>query len=239
MVGHKLVGVLYAYTGYVGACYGFFLSALIRFELGSSGLGVVRSVKDCWFYNNWISVHGVAMFFLFAMPMAIGGYGNYLLPILCGSSEMVMLCLWQLIFLLCVFMSRDYLPVLGVAITGLLLDRNYGTCIYDGLLGGDPVLYQHLFWFFGHPEVYIVILPVFGLVSVCLSGLTHREVFGKEGMVYCMSAIGSSAVWSFLSFLICFTCGSSLPYCSLSWCCVWSHGWLVCSLLSVVCLCSL
>jgi len=210
MVGHKLVGVLYAYTGYVGACYGFFLSALIRFELGSSGLGVVRSVKDCWFYNNWISVHGVAMFFLFAMPMAIGGYGNYLLPILCGSSEMVMLCLWQLIFLLCVFMSRDYLPVLGVAITGLLLDRNYGTCIYDGLLGGDPVLYQHLFWF-----------------------------FGKEGMVYCMSAIGSSAVWSFLSFLICFTCGSSLPYCSLSWCCVWSYGRLVCSLLPMVCFCSL
>ena len=59
-------------------------------ELGSHGLGVVRSVKECWVYNGWISAHGIVMLFLFVMPMAIGGYGNYLLPMLIGSSEFVM-----------------------------------------------------------------------------------------------------------------------------------------------------
>lgn len=82
------------------------------------------------------------------------------------------------------------LPVLGVGVTGLLLDRGVCGGMYDGVLGGDPVLYQHLFWFFGHPEVYIVILPMFGMVSLMVSAVCHREVFGRDGMVYCMSAIG-------------------------------------------------
>ena len=349
MVGHKLVGLLYGYTGYVGAAYGFFLSVLIRLELLAYGSGVVRGVKETWMYNGWISAHGVVMLFLFVMPMAIGGYGNYLLPLLIGSSEMVMpringvsywllavavvtallcqvvfvrpvcsgwtlypplvtrdgdaLCIATDLTLVCVhvlglssglgainylatvrsgrhqglawiacnlyvwslmvtaFLLVGSLPVLGVAITGLLLDRNYGACIHDDMLGGDPVLYQHLFWFFGHPEVYIVILPIFGLVSGVLYSLVHRDVFGREGLVYCMAAIGivgfcvwahhmvivgldldsrayfsaatsvvsiptsvkvfsylatlsgsraalgSSAVWSFLAFLVCFTSG--------------------------------
>ena len=265
---------------------GFWLSVLIRLELGSHGLGIVRSVKECWVYNGWISVHGIAMLFLFVMPMAIGGYGNYLLPMLIGSSEFVMprlngVSFWFLIVAVVValggqicfvrplcsgwtlyppLVTRDSdagsvgtdvslvtvhvlglssglgainflatfrvgrhaglsqigsglfvwsivvtalllvgaLPVLGVAITGVLLDRNVGTCMYDGVLGGDPVLYQHLFWFFGHPEVYIVILPIFGIVSMVVGSVCHREVFGKEGMVYCMSAIGivGFCVWA-------------------------------------------
>merc|ERR1712195_401715 len=90
------------------------------------------------------------------------------------------------------------LPILGVAVTGLLLDRNIATSIYDGISSGDPVLYQHIFWFFGHPEVYVIILPVFGLISLILSSITHKEVFGREGMIYCMSAIGVVGyfVWS-------------------------------------------
>lgn len=90
------------------------------------------------------------------------------------------------------------LPVLGVAVTGLLMDRNLGGCLYDGALGGDPVLYQHLFWFFGHPEVYVIIVPIFGLVSSAISVVCHRDVFGREGMTYCMISIGvvGFCVWA-------------------------------------------
>lgn len=82
------------------------------------------------------------------------------------------------------------LPILGVAVTGLLLDRNIATSIYDGISSGDPVLYQHIFWFFGHPEVYVIILPVFGLISNVLTSICHKEIFGKVGMIYCVTAIG-------------------------------------------------
>jgi len=101
-------------------------------------------------------------------------------------------------WLITAYLLIAVMPVLAGAVTMLLTDRHFGTSFFSAAGGGDPVLYQHIFWFFGHPEVYIMILPAFGIVSAIIPAFARKPLFGYASMVYATAAIAvlSFVVWA-------------------------------------------
>src|SRR5438128_903973 len=176
---HKDIGTMYLVFAVIAGVIGALMSIAIRIELMYPGIQIFHETHT---YNVFVTSHGLIMIFFMVMP----GMTLHKMP----------LFVWSI--LVTVFLLLLALPVLAGAITMLLTDRNFGTTFFAADGGGDPVLFQHLFWFFGHPEVYILIIPGFGMISQIVSTFSKKPVFGYLGMAYAMVAIGGIGfvVWA-------------------------------------------
>lgn len=166
-----------------------------------------------WTFYAPLSIHGPLStdFFIFSVHLmgmsSIMGAINVIVTIFNlrapGMTLMKMpIFVWS--WLITAFLLIAVMPVLAGAVTMLLTDRNFGTSFFNAAGGGDPVLFQHLFWFFGHPEVYIMILPAFGVVSEIVPTFARKTLFGRTSMIYAIIAIAglSFIVWAHHMFTV-------------------------------------
>jgi len=207
---HKDIGTLYLLFAICAGVIGGALSVVARVQLMHPGN---HFIEDHQLYNVIVTAHGLIMVFFVVMPAMIGGFGNWLVPLMIGSPDMAFprmnnISFWLLIPAFALLVGSTivgqgagvgwtvYPPLSGPlghpgpAVEMLLTDRNFGTTFFDPAGGGDPLLFLNLFWFFGHPEVYILILPGFGMISQVVSTFSKKPIFGYLGMAYAMMAIG-------------------------------------------------